>query len=85
MDFDHQVILLDTSPIAGSFGNLFNTAEEKFVEKRELTLVTFCQRTAFNTLHSLGCLLYCADALSVRGSFVETRLAASPGSERDRR
>lgn len=39
---------------------LFNTAEEKFVEKRQLTPVTFCQRTAFNTLHSLGCLLYCA-------------------------
>jgi hypothetical protein len=55
------------------------------VEKRELTLVTFCQRTAFNILHSLGCLLYCADAFSVRGSLVETWLAASPGGERDRR
>jgi hypothetical protein len=32
----------DTSPIAGGSAELFNTAEEKFVEKRELTLVTFC-------------------------------------------
>jgi hypothetical protein len=32
----------DTSPIAGNSADLFNTAEEKFVEKRELTLVTFC-------------------------------------------
>jgi len=42
LDFDHRIILLDTSPIAGSFANLFNTAEEKFVEKREHILVTFC-------------------------------------------
>ena len=34
---------------------VFNTAEEKFVEKRELTLVTFCQRIAFNILHRIGC------------------------------
>jgi hypothetical protein len=32
----------DASPTAGSSAELFNTAEEKFVEKRELTLVTFC-------------------------------------------
>jgi hypothetical protein len=30
-----------TCPIAGSAAELFNTIGEKFVEKRELTLVTF--------------------------------------------
>src|ERR1700704_3034216 len=34
---DPIILRSDTSPIAHSSGSLFNTAEEKFVEKRELT------------------------------------------------
>ncbi len=34
--------IIPTCPTVGSAAKLFNTAEEKFVEKRELTPVTFC-------------------------------------------
>ena len=39
---DPIILRSDTSPIAHSSAALFNTAEEKFVEKRKLILVTFC-------------------------------------------
>lgn len=32
----------DDCSVSGSAGEVFNTAEEMFVEKRELTLVTSC-------------------------------------------